>query len=175
MKSGLLPMSCCLSSSTSACKSLIILVVASSFTTALFLIFLALSAYLYIKWVTVPTNEQLSWNQLIHVEVFNFCMNIKLFVYAVIHWMNSYLNVLKVSPWLISAGESAANMTVFAFPPSDSFNSHVNTESLYQSHQNEISMKFLFTCKAHAPPSLHWYQNWVPEHWWLFLKWIDSC
>ena len=42
-----------------------------------------------------------------------------------------YLNVLNVSPWLTSAGLIVAIMIVLEFPPSESFRSHVRTESRY--------------------------------------------
>ena len=39
--------------------------------------------------------------------------------------------MLNVSPWLTSAGLIVAIMIVLEFPPSESFRSHVRTESRY--------------------------------------------
>ena len=42
---------------------------------------------------------------------------------------STYLNVLNVSPWLTSAGLMVAIIIVLELPPSESFRSHVRTES----------------------------------------------
>ena len=42
----------------------------------------------------------------------------------------SHLSVDKVSLWLMSAGDIVAIIMVLEFPPKESFNNHVKTESL---------------------------------------------